>query len=112
MLLNHLLDSTDLIPFSAFKAHNRAARHCHNPHPPGQNARHTANNSFHLARVNKLTVNAILELLDHLCKVEDSNIFVDKELAQSFGYSGMLLELSLFRLALEVLLVALASLIF
>ena len=57
-------------------------------------------------------MNAILELLDHLCKVEDSNIFVDKELAQSFGYSGMLLELSLFRLALEVLLVALASLIF
>ena len=112
MLLNRLLDSADLISFSAFEAHNKASRHRHNPQPTWQDARYTANDSFHLARVDELTVNAILELFDHLGKVENSNIFVDKELAQSFGHPGVLLELSLLCLALEVLLVALASLIF
>ena len=112
MFLNRLLDSTDLISFSAFKAHNQASRHRHNPQPIRQNARYTANDSFHLTRVDELTVNAILELLDHLCEVKYSNIFVDEELAQSFGHPGMLLELSFLCLALEVLLVALASLIF
>ena len=112
MLLNRLLDSTDLISFSALQSHDYTSRHGHNPDPSWQNARNATNDSLHFASVDKLTVNAILELLDHLGKVQNSNIFVDKELAQSFGHPGVLLELSLLGLALKVLLVALASLIF
>ena len=112
MLLNRLLDSTDLISFSTLQSHDYTSRHGHNPDPSRQNARNATNDSLHFASVNKLTVNTILELLDYISQVEDSNIFVNKELTESLGHPDVLLEFSLLRLPLKVLDVTLTSLVF
>ena len=120
VFLYRLLDSTDLIRCFPFKAHKKALRHRDNPQPIWKNARYTANKSFHrtLVYVYELTMKTNLEQLDYLCKVKNSNIFVDEELSHSFGHSSMLLELghssmllelSLLCLAFEVLLIALLS---
>lgn len=60
VLLNRLLDLTDLVPVFSDQAHDVAPRHCHDPAPVGQNARDTANDSLQLARVNVLPVDAVL----------------------------------------------------
>ena len=112
VFLNQVFDLSNLEPIFAFEANESTFRETAYATPGGQDLSYAHNDALHLACVNKLAVDATLELLNDLIKEDDLNVLVEEKMSQSFGNSYMLLQLSLKCLSLQVLHVPLLSFIF
>ena len=76
MFLNHVFDLSNLLfALDAYKVTLREAVYAA---PIGQDLTNAHNDALHLGRVNKLAVDATLELLNDLIKVDDLNVLVEE----------------------------------
>ena len=66
VLLDCLLDFSDLVFFFLFEAHNVAFGEGQNFAPVGQDAGDSADDTLHFTCVNELAVDAILKLLNNV----------------------------------------------
>ena len=112
VFLNQVFDLSNLQSIFAFEAYESTFWETAYATPSGQDLSYAHNDALHLTCVNKLAIDATLELLYDLIKEEDPNVLVKEKMSQSFGYSYMLLQLSLKCLSLQVFPVPLLSFIF
>lgn len=112
VFLNRVFDLSNLEPIFAFEAYESTFRETAYATPGWQDLSNAHDDALHLACVNKLAVDATLELLYDLIKEDDLNVLVKEKMSQGFGNSYMLLQLSLKCLSLQVLHVPLLSFVF
>ena len=91
MLLNRLLDLSDLIPVFAFESHDVTFRKSENSAPLRQNSCQTSNDTLHLSSVNELPIDAILELFNDLVEEDDFGLPVNEKLTESLSNTAVLL---------------------
>ena len=91
VFLNQVFDLSNLEPIFAFEANESTFRETSYATPGGQDLTYAHYDALHLACVNKLAVDATLELLNDLIKEDDLNVLVEEKMSQSFGNSYMLL---------------------
>lgn len=97
MLLNGLLNLTDLVPITPLAPEQDALWNGHDTAPAGDDLAEADNDAFHLTYINELAINAVLQLLNGLAEEQRSLLIVKEELAKSLSNTQMLLLLTLVR---------------